>query len=339
MQALQAETCQNCSHSLVDVEDELVCPSCGQVKEKSILEEKPGGDGKLPLFGRLPLGSYMGTRRISSLDRNSKVSGNNTPYDRMKILSDFAAREGSYADSGRLIERVGENLLLPRIVILQAASISKRIMLAPRRRRLTVAEVSAFSLVAACKMEGVTSASIREILAAFANLGKRVPSSAIFRLALESPFRTFARKPSEYLPRVVAKLSMNRRLSDRLAKSGVRQSAYLDALRRLAGEIIGGCDRTALDGKRPCALAASAVYSAEVVLAALESRAPRVTQRECARCGDAAEYTIREQCATIFAPSVRRLASQAGQRLPLQTVSRTDLPVPGSHLGSRRPGK
>ena len=320
MQPSELEMCQDCSHPLLDVEDELVCPGCGLVKEKSMVAAKRGPDGKLPLFGRQPLGSYMGGRRATIEDRRSKVSGNNTDYGRMKRLSDFAAREGSYADCGRLIERVGERLFLPRVVVLQAASLAKKVMQSPHRGRVTVAEASAYSLVAACKIEGVTSVSIREVLGTFADLGKRVTSSAVFRLSLESTVRTYARKPEEYLPRVVARLSMNKRLAGRLEREGVRQAAYLDSLRRLAGEVLVGCDQTALDGKRPCALAASAVYSAEAVLAARESRNLRITQRECAECGDAAEYTVREQCSSVFGPAVAKLRSQAAQTLPPQTA-------------------
>ncbi|MDG7011309.1 MAG: hypothetical protein JRN57_04230 [Nitrososphaerota archaeon] len=320
MQAQELEICQECASPLLDLEEELVCPSCGLVKEKSTVEPAKMGDGKLPLFGRQPLGSFMGARKPSIEEMRSKVSGNSTSYGRMKMLSDFAAREGSYADCGRLIERVGERLFLPRVVILQAATISKRVTQAPHRGRLTVAEVSAYSLVAACKIEGVASASIREILVAFADLGKRVSSSAIFRLALESPVRTFARRPEEYLPRVLARLSMNRRLSVRLAKDGVPSSAYLGTLRGLAMEILARCDQVALEGKRPCALAASAVYSAETVLAAQEARSLRVTQRECAACGDAAEYTVREQCAAIFGGPAAALRSQRRLTLAPQTA-------------------
>jgi transcription initiation factor TFIIIB Brf1 subunit/transcription initiation factor TFIIB len=316
----EMEKCQECTTPLIDVGDELVCPSCGLVKEKSTVDAAGRADPKLPLFGRQPLGSYMGARRITVEDRNSRISGNNTRYERMKMLSDFAAREGSYADCGRLIERVGEKLFLPRVVILQAASLAKKVMESPHQRRLTVAEVSAYSLVAACKIEGVTSVSIREILEAYAALGRRVSSSAVLRLAFESPVRMYARRPEEYLPRVLARLSMNRRLAGRLARDGVQQSVYLDGLRRMAAGMLGGCDQTALDGKRPCALAAAAVYSAEKAMAALEGRGLRITQRECAECGDAAEYTIREQCATVFAPSVTKLTSRAQQPLLPRTA-------------------
>jgi transcription initiation factor TFIIIB Brf1 subunit/transcription initiation factor TFIIB len=324
MQFAALERCQDCSLPLLDVGDELVCPACGLVKEKSIVEAKQSSYGKLPLFGRLPLGSYMGTKGITAEERRSRVSGDHTSYEKMKAISDFTAKEGSSAESGKLIERVGEKLFLPRVVMLQAATISKKVFGSPHpNRRLTVAEVSAFSLVCACKIEGVTSVSIREILDAFADLGKKVRSSSIFKLSLESPVRAFARRPEDYIPRVIAKLSMNRRLAARLGEDGVRASEYLARLRALAGEIVSGCEPTSLAGKRPCALAASAVYSAEAMIASEEGRRPRITQRESAECGDTAEYTVREHCSKLFTPVIRKM-SLSVRTLPVQAERRID---------------
>lgn len=279
------------------------------VKEKAVVETDVRPSGKLPLFGRHPLGSYMGTKGITAEERRSKVSGDNTRYEKMKAMADRAQREGSPEDCGRLVERVGERLYLPRVVVLQAAAIAKRAMVSPHPgRRRTVADVSAYALVSACKIEGVTSVSIREILAAFADVGRKVTSSAIFRLAIESPSGTYAREPRDYVPRVVARLSMNRRLAARLARDGAAPPAYLGSLRMAASEILGACDRTEMSGKRPCTLAASAVYSAEILMSSAEGRAARVTQRECAECGDAAEYTVREQYNAIFTPVLRRMS-------------------------------
>lgn len=318
MQAPVAEACQDCARPLFDAGDELVCPGCGLVKEKSVAAAVGSAEGKLPLYGRQPLGSYMGTKTIGARDRYSRVSGNCTSYERMKVLSDHAAREKGYADCGRLVERVGERLYLPRVAVLQAASLSKRMMESPHRRRLTVTDVSAYSLVVACKVEGVTSVSIREIIGAFADLGRKVTSSAIFKLALESPIRVFGRTPEDYLSRVTARLSMNRRLLVRLEKDGVHPAGYLDSLRRLAGELLGRCERASLAGKRPCALAAAATYSAEALMAAREGRGLRLTQRECSRCGDASEYSVREQCAKVFGPVVAMMRMEERRTLLLQ---------------------
>lgn len=238
----------------------------------------------------------------------------------MKLVSDFAGKdEGAAADCGKLIERVAEKLGIPGFVALQAAAIARRVVASPPKgRRLNVAEVSAYSLVAASRVEGVMSASVREILNAHAMLGRKVTSSSIIQLALESPVRTFARRPEDYVTRVVARLTLNQGLAVRLGREGVLPTAYFNNLRALALELLGSGDRVSMEGKRPCALAAAAVYSAEVSLSLLERRRRRVTQKELACCGDTSEYTIREQCSSFFTPPLAKIGESAKRALSLQ---------------------
>lgn len=304
-----------------DAGDELVCPGCGVVKEKAVVEAGPGGSPSI--FGKQPLGSYMGTKWTTGAERASPgLSGSRSGYAYLKVVSDFAGKErGARVECAKLIERVAEKLGLPRVAALQAAAVSRRIFASfPRGRRLSVAEVSAYSLVAACRLEGVMTVSIREILGAYSMMGRGVTSSSIFRLALESPVGMYAKGPGAYVPRVLARLSQSRALSCRLSKEGVARAAYLASLRRVALDLLERCDPVAMEGKRPCALAASAVYSAEAALSVLESRKNRLTQKDLAGCGDTSEYTIREQCATIFRRPLARLGSSERQT-PLPQVS------------------
>lgn len=314
METLDLESkCADCSKALVDVGDELVCPGCGVVREKEVVETGLAAAGRERTLGRQPLGSYMGSRRTTNEERFSKgLSGSNSKYEYLKVVSDFAGREeGADVVCARMIERVGEKLCLPRMVRLDAASIAKKVLAIGRpHRRVTVAAVSAYSLIAACKVEGVTAVSVMEIIAAHAALGRRVTSSSVIQLTLESPIKTFARSPEEYLSRVLARLSMNRSVTDRLAAEGVAPAAFFNSLRETAGEVLKFVDEDARAGRRPGALAASAVYSAEMVLSACESRKRRITQRDLAQCGDTAEYTIREQCARLFTPAMERLVAR-----------------------------
>ncbi|MDE1852706.1 MAG: hypothetical protein KGI38_03040 [Thaumarchaeota archaeon] len=311
MQTLELESCSDCSRALLDTGDELVCPSCGAVKEKVVQEVGFHPLSKASALGKEPLGSYMGTKGGTMKERFSRgISGSNSGYEYMKIVSDFAGKEGGVAlDCAKLIERVGEKLALPRVVILEAASISRKVLgMARRGRRMSVAEISAYSLIAACKIEGATAVSVREAIEAFSQLGRAVKSSAIIQLTIESPVRTYARRPEEYVARVLAKLSLNQALARKLAVEEIPPPAFFNSLRKFALELILSGDREEMTGKRPCALAASAVYSAELVLSLREARKKVLTQRELAECGDTAEYTIREQCATIFMPGVERLS-------------------------------
>ncbi|MDG6920509.1 MAG: hypothetical protein JRN59_03175 [Nitrososphaerota archaeon] len=306
------ESCPDCSVPLLDAGDELACPSCGMVREKAVMNDGSGSQQGQRL-GYQPLGSFMGTRWGTRTERATMgITGSKRNYGYLKTVSDFMGREnGSETECAKLIERVSEKLALPSHVGIQAATIARRVLGSVRtKRRMTVAEVSAYSLVAACRMEGVTSSNAREILSAYAALGRRVTTSSIIQLSLDSPVRTFAKRPEDCVTRVLARLSSNPGLDAKLAKASVSKTAYFSAVRSLALELLSRCDRIAIAGRRPCALAASAVYSAEAALSMAESRGRRVTQREMADCGGTSEYTIREQCAMFFTPSLAALAQR-----------------------------
>jgi transcription initiation factor TFIIIB Brf1 subunit/transcription initiation factor TFIIB len=87
--------------------------------------------------------------------------------------------------------------------------------------------------------------------------------------------------------------------------AGGRLAEYLQRLRGTALEVLGMLGEEARAGRRPAALAAAAVYSAETVLSMCQGRRRWITQRELAECGETAEYTIREQCAGLFLQIVK----------------------------------
>ncbi len=322
MQALEFDpTCPECTTRLVDAGDELVCPSCGRTEEKEAAQtvaELPVVPG---IASKNTLGSFMGSKAITSDERHTRgINGVASNYEYLKVISDFAGRnEGSSEACARLIDRMGEKLYLPRVVRLEASSIARKVLEAPHpRRRVTVAAVSAYALIAACKLEGTTSVSIREIIDAHAALGRQVTSSSIIQITLESPVKTYARSAEDYIARVLARLSMNQRLQRHLAENRVQHAAFANALRATATDLLKLIGSEKLAGRRPSALAGSAVYSAELVLSRCEARKRRFTQREVAECGDTAEYTVREQCASLFAPAVEDLVSQRKWTLLLQ---------------------
>ncbi len=296
MQSLETQSCPDCSVPLLDAGDELACPSCGVVKEKAATCTATGSQPD-QRYGPQPLGSFMGTLWGTKVERATKgITGSSRNYGYLKTVSDFTGREkGQDTECAKMIERVSEKLALPKFISLQAAAIARKVLGSARtKRRMTVAEVSAYSLVAACRIDGVTSSNVGEILAAHAVLGRRVTTSSIIQLSLDSPVRTFAKGPEDYLTRVLGRLSMNPNLDSKLAKAGAGKAAYFNAVRSLALDLLSSSDRVAMAGRRPCALAAAAVYSAEVALSMAESRGRRVTQREMADCAGTSEYTIRE---------------------------------------------
>jgi transcription initiation factor TFIIIB Brf1 subunit/transcription initiation factor TFIIB len=320
MQVLdQDASCPECLVPFVDVGDEMVCPKCGRVKSKQCEDTSPTKAMQYRGSGRLQLGSFMGTMRITPLERASKgIAGSNSKYEYLKVLSDFAGRDDGPGEAcDRIIGRVGEKLFLPRVVVDEASAVARTMLSTIKcHRRVTLAALSAFSLAAACRVEGVTSVSVREIISAHAALGRRVNSSSYIQLALESPIKILPRRSEDYISRVLARLSWNRQLSERLRSEGAPQAGYFKALRETAKDVISQVKPDELEGRRPCALAAAAIYSAEVVLSSRDSRGKRLTQRIVAECGDAAEYTIREQCASIFAPAVATLIARKQRPLP-----------------------
>ena len=291
---------------MVDAGDEFVCPRCGIVKEKEVLEF----DGRaLPRFefGNHALGSYMGSKLTTNEERRSRgFSKANSTYGYLKIVSDFAGREdGADYACFRMTRRVCEKLHLPDFVVQQASSVARKVLATKHDdRRFTIAAVSAYSLIVACKVESVTSVSVREIVDAHSALGRRVKASSIIQLSLESSIKTAPRRPEEYVSKILAKLSLNERMSQTLIREGVPKTIFLNSLRSIALEVLARLDRSITAGRRPCALAASAVYAAEVLLSRRESRKRWITQRDLAECGDSAEYTIRGQVSEIFMPAM-----------------------------------
>lgn len=312
MQVLESDLCPECSVRVVDAGDELVCPKCGIAREKEVIDQPPGPRPRPRDALKASLGGFMGSRDPAGWERSSRgISGNDSKYRYLKTISDFAGREeGQDVACAKLIERVGERLCIPAGALLEAASISARVLAAvPSRRRYPLAAVSAHSLIAACRLTGVTGVSSREIMDAHLALGRRLSTSAVFQVAIESPVRSYAHGPSRFLSRVLGRLSASPRLADRLAREGANPGAYFQGLRETAAELLR-LTGSEVEGKRPCAVAASALYSAEAVLARCESRGRRMTQRDAAEFGATSEYTVRDQCAAIFSPAVEKLAAR-----------------------------
>lgn len=311
MQSLEYGTrCNECSTMMMDDGDEFVCPSCGIVREKMVIEAP---SARLTAGGSLsvvPLGSFMGSSSPTSGERHSTgFSRANSTYRYLKLISDFGGREenGVYVCT-RLIERVCDRLSLPSVVAPQAVSVAKKLLTSIRRdRRVTLATVSAYATIAACRMGGFTSVSSREILEAHAALGRHVKTSSIIRLTIEAPFRVPSRKPEEYISRTLARLSENDVLVKKLEVGGIAKYRYFNTLREAALELLGSLAAEVKEGHRPSALAATSVYSAEVLLSFRESRKKLFTQRETAQCGDTAEYTVREQYRKMFMAAVENL--------------------------------
>ncbi len=309
----QVGRCTECSGEIVDAGDELVCRSCGVVTGKEVLEGHSDRPPQAADYAGHTLGGYMGPLEYGYEGRFSKgFSAASSSFRYLKLVSDHTGKEGSTEYSCvKMIERVCEKLPVPKIVVGQATVIAKKLFVVKRERNdITSAALSAYAIITACKIEQVTSVGVKEIVEAHRLLGRRVKMSALIELSLNSPIKVGARRPEEYVGRVIARLSSDAALATSLRACGANETVYLNKLREAALEALRMTDESARGGHSPCALAATAVYAGETLLAKRESRRRMLTQKDVADCVDVAEYTVREQFGEIFRSVLPRLEQQ-----------------------------
>jgi len=303
LRTLQTDGCANCLGRMVDAGEEMVCSSCGSVAVKEVIEV-PEDRVKVPEaadYTSHALGSYLGRLDRGRDDAFSKgFSGTPSTYRYLKTISDYSYKDGAGVFScARLIERVCDRLAIPRTVVGESVSIARSVIgMREDHGEITIAAVSAFSMINACKRLRVTSVGVKEILDAHRNLGYRVKGSVINELALDSTVRTLPRRAEEYVGNVIVHL----RRSLGAVEEEKAPLGYFNELHEAARIALECLDGPSRGGHNPRALAATAVYAGEVALAAGARRAKRVSQRQIAKSVGLAEYTVREQFVELFRP-------------------------------------
>jgi transcription initiation factor TFIIIB Brf1 subunit/transcription initiation factor TFIIB len=305
---------------MLDAGDELVCPACGITNGKEVVEGGSEGVRKVPRFGSYALGSFMGAGRQIAKNGGRRfrgLDGSGRRYGYLKSVSDFTGREeGVQIDCSKIIERVGELLRLPRVTIVEATAMSRKVFGAPHaHHRVTAASVSAHCLISACKVGGVCSVDAQEIVRAHEPFGK-VTTASVMRLAFESPIRTDTRRPEEFVVPIIGRLSGSTKLARSLSEDGIPAERFLRSLAECSREILAKLEGGARWGKRPRTLAATSIYAAERTLAGREKRKPRISQRELAECVGSSEYTIREQFSSCFRGVADATESRRPSHLP-----------------------
>jgi transcription initiation factor TFIIIB Brf1 subunit/transcription initiation factor TFIIB len=296
----------------------MVCPGCGIVSDKEVVESRSGRAFVAADFTPQALGSYLGPIETSARERYSGgFSRTNSTYAYLKTISDFVGRnDGTLFECTRMVERVCERLTVPNVVMAQAVAIARRVLGSRHeRRRATIAAISAFAIIASCRISKVGSVSTKEVIEAHRALGRSLRVSQIIKLSLDSEIRIEPRRPEDFLAVVLARLSAKLQTD---SQGPTRQVVpHLRELQTLAVEILDAVPEDSKAGHRPSALAATAVYAAEVVLSRQEHRTRVVTQRDVAECGNTAEYTVREQYREIIAPAIPRLGVIQSRPAPL----------------------
>ncbi len=291
--------CAYCSGRVVDAGDEMVCSSCGSATPKEVGPSPTAPPAKRAYavdYTTRSLGSFLGPIDYDRDDPPPVGLSSTSTFKYLKTISDYHADEAGVYPCAKLIERISEKLALPPCVVGQAISVSKG-LLAIRKQRTgyTLAAVSAFSIISACRICGVTSAGVREVVSAHRALGHNVRPSTLIRMGFDSPVKASPMKAEEHLGRVAA------RLAEVLPRLGA-PPGYQYRLLRLAREALATLDSSERGGHSPSALAATSFYAAETALSDSERRRRLFTQREAAALVGVAEYTVREQFCELFRP-------------------------------------
>jgi len=292
--------CAYCSGRMVDIDEEIVCSSCGSVTPKEVVVAVKGAAGRKAYavdYTSHSLGSFLGPLAHDGDEKVKGLSHASSNFRYLKTISDYSqADQAGVYPCAKLIERVCEKLSLPPRVMGQAISVAKG-LLAIRRQRVgyTMAAISAFSIISACRICVVPSAGVREVVAAHKAMGHRVRPSTLIKMGFDSPVKASPMRAEEHLGRVAT------RLSDVLAKRHA-PPGYQYRLLHIAKRALTMLDSSVRGGHNPSALAATSFYAAEMALSESESRKRYFTQREVAKSVGVAEYTVREQFCELFRP-------------------------------------
>jgi transcription initiation factor TFIIIB Brf1 subunit/transcription initiation factor TFIIB len=318
----RTDGCAQCLGRIVDVGEEMVCSSCGMVTLKEVIEPQKERVPQLNDYTKQALGSYLGPIEYASEEMFSRgFASAHSSYRYLKALSDYSHKEstGVY-NCGRLIERICEKLVLPKVVVGDAVTISKSVMEMRRGHgEITIAAIAAFSIINACKRLRVTSVGVKDIMDAHRNLGYKVKASVIIQISINSSIRGRPRRAEEYLGSVIVHLQP---MLDGDVDVPVGYFNTLHEASRIALESLNGPCR---GGHNPRALAATAVYAGEMALATVEGRKKIVSQRQIAECVGVAEYTVRGQFVEMFKPRMERLEESIRSRTSPQPRPSTEM--------------
>jgi transcription initiation factor TFIIIB Brf1 subunit/transcription initiation factor TFIIB len=218
------------------------------------------------------------------------------------------------------MERVCEKLVLPKSVVGESVAIAKCVIeMRKEHGEITIAAISAFSIINACKRLRVTRVGVREIMEAHTNLGYRVKASVIIRISIDSSVKTGPRMAEEYLGNVLVHLQQS------LAGEDGVTAGYFNKLYEAARIALENTDGPSRGGHNPRALAATAVYTGEMALSSSEERKKIISQREIAACVGVAEYTVMEEIQRSLKSrgSPRPRPSAEMVPIPLQARSRS----------------
>ncbi len=288
------------------MELEKVCAECGEVVhivDAFELELVRGGAHDTSMLSPLDfterhLGSVMGLDgppRIRGVPVTANhVASTGSTLWHLKNRQDALIEHPEMLVCCELTSRVCDHLHLPSAVLMEAMSITKK-AIALIGINITTTEVSAYSVIAACKRMKILSSSVRTIVQTYKDMGHRVKFGALMTLNMDAPVRMEPIKAVDYMPFVMGKISAP------LVEMGYPY-AYMEVLRSGALVLLNSVEQR---GHNPIAFCATAIYATECILAKSDRRMRTFPQWKIAGWVGVAEYTIREQYVELFKGHVK----------------------------------
>ena len=259
---------------------ELVCSACGIVVGRAT-GTPDGGSSARSVSKRTPLGSYI------VADGFGTPTLNGPGFGLGRINPNIIGRGGPMLTCVGLTNRVGERLALPKSVVENANLTAGRLLPGRNAYGVSIAAISAYSLLHACRSAGISHISHREILRAYADTGHRVGRSQLMRIGLDSPVRLPHTSIEELVKAVVARLQSSESVAAHVRRANLDPREYFTRLLELAKEL--AAEVSDLKGFSPRTVAAGSVYLASQAISG-----KTFTQREAGEALGMAEYTVRE---------------------------------------------
>ena len=292
--------CTSCRGQLIDDGDELVCSNCGRVTPKVEESEGTRSSHLAPVDAtRAALGSFLGPIETPTSDRRSKgFSSSNSAYRYLKATSDWTGRKGHDYSCARMIAQVCDKLSLSASFALMATMVARKVLAKDELKQLkprpSLYAVSAYAIIAQCKLSEQRTITWKRVIEVFGELGHPVKGRTIMRVAECSPVRMEPVSPTVYLQGILSKVR-----NDPFVWPQINSTERLSRLASTAAEFLERT-KSSKGGHNPRGLAATSLYAAEAEMAREAGRGRILTQKMVAEMAGVAEYTVREQYIEIF---------------------------------------
>ncbi|MFW9928202.1 MAG: hypothetical protein ACFFD1_02300 [Candidatus Thorarchaeota archaeon] len=313
--------CEDCATQLTETTSDYVCPSCGLVAGKKIVESSyqksqtafNGISTQAVEEGNRPsittqTGSFLGYYNqwnITDITGKNLRSQKKLEYRRLKRINDIYSqsqgKERLYR-ALRLLATISGILELPESIKENSAKIFRKCY--KNLNEIRIADLIGASVYLSSRLSHYNM-RLKDLLLSFENenvevLGKNILYAAT-QIRILTGFKIKATSSEEYLERVVQSLINDQEFKIKLQKLLISNIEYGILLRRTSYDLMKKLSKNLRGGRDPYALACATVAGADLIIAAkFGKKRGFATQRLIARVGDVAEYTLREHFLQII---------------------------------------